>query len=156
WRERQWVQPEVFFRRALKERVGAFDERYRLAFDYDFWVRCFLAGAKVSRLSEPVVRFRRHADQKSTDYQGAVNEIMASLGEHLAAKPPIGNWRRRELGARLDYMRYQFIPLKERSSFAASLIQNPGWLLSGDVRRRLLASISWRRSGANPAVSKKD
>src|SRR4030095_11160950 len=49
WAQRQWVQPEVFFRRALKERVGAFDARYHLAFDFDFLVRCFRQGAHVSR-----------------------------------------------------------------------------------------------------------
>ena len=46
WRKRQWVQPEVFFRRSLWERAGAFDTRYQLAFDYDFWVRCFLASKR--------------------------------------------------------------------------------------------------------------
>jgi len=47
WNRRQWVQPEVFYRRSLWERVGGFDTQYHLAFDYDFWVRCFLAGARV-------------------------------------------------------------------------------------------------------------
>jgi glycosyltransferase involved in cell wall biosynthesis len=141
WGEHQWVQPEGFFRRPLKERVGAFDERYHLAFDYDFWVRCFLAGAKVARIPDPLVRFRRHAAQKSTQYEHAVNEIRAILGEHLAARPPIGAWRRAVLGAQLSYDRYQSSPPDRRPPFAATLRQNPGWLLSPAVRGRLAASL---------------
>jgi glycosyltransferase involved in cell wall biosynthesis len=137
WREKQWVQPEVFFRRSLKERVGLFDERYHLAFDYDFWVRCFLAGARVSRLDHPLVRFRRHANQKSVDTHRGDHEIRAILAEHLAANPPIGAWQRRVLSARLSYDRYQSAPAG-RSSFASAFLRNPSWLLSPEVRRRLL------------------
>lgn len=153
WGERQWVQPEVFFRRTLKERVGVFDERYHLAFDYDFWVRCFLAGAKVARLPQPLVRFRRHAAQKSTDYQRAVNEIMAIAGEHLAGNPPIGGRRCRELRAQLDYTLYQSIPIERRPGFAAALIRNPSWLLSADVRARIRGAFSRRRPGSAPSAA---
>lgn len=154
WGERQWVQPEVFFRRTLKERVGVFDERYHLAFDYDFWVRCFLAGAKVSRLDSPLVRFRRHAAQKSADFQRAVAEITNSMSGHLATNPPIGCWKVRELRARLDYTRYQNAPSSARPSFPAALIRNPGWLLSPDVRERLLVSLRPRPARSAPSVEK--
>ena len=62
WGKRQWVQPEVFFRRSLWERIGAFDEKYHLAFDFDYWVRCFRAGARVARVPTPLARFRLHGD----------------------------------------------------------------------------------------------
>jgi glycosyltransferase involved in cell wall biosynthesis len=142
WGERQWVQPEVFFRRTLKERVGTFDERYHLAFDYDFWVRCFLAGARVSRLQAPLVQFRRHAAQKSTEVDRANREIRAILREQLAAKPPIGQWRRRTLEAQVAYDTYQASPVAERPPFASALLRNPAWLLSPAVRARILASLS--------------
>src|SRR5687768_2813669 len=58
WRERQWVQPEVFFRRSLFERAGGFDTGWHLAFDYEFWVRCFLAGARVAHVPEIIAKFR--------------------------------------------------------------------------------------------------
>lgn len=142
WGERQWVQPEVFFRRSLKDRVGKWDERYHLAFDYDFWVRCFLAGAKVTRIPAPLVRFRRHAGQKSTATERAVDEIRAILGEHLAAHPPIGAWRRRSLTAQLAYDRYQSSPPATRPAFVGALLQNPAWLLAPPVRRRLRQSAA--------------
>ena len=156
WGGRQWVQPEVFFRRSLQDRVGAFDERYHLAFDYDFWVRCFLAGAEVSSLPAPLVRFRRHAAQKSIDYPRAVHEIMAIMGEHLAARPPLGIWKQRELRAQLAYTLYQSSPVGERRPFASALARNPAWLLSADVRRRILAAISRSRSiRAQPSLPKR-
>jgi glycosyltransferase involved in cell wall biosynthesis len=140
WGERQWVQPEVFFRRSLKERVGNFDERYHLAFDFDFWVRCFLAEAKVIRVPTSFVRFRRHAGQKSNAFERATNEIRSIVREHLGAKSSVGFWRRAELTAELDYDIYQSSPAETRPSFAAALASHPGWLLSPAVRNRLFAS----------------
>lgn len=137
WGERQWVQPEVFFRSSLKQRVGGYDPRYDLAFDYDFWVRCFLAGAKVTCVPDTFVRFRRHAGQKSVNTARANDEIRAILCEHLTSKPPIGAWRRLALSAALSYDRYQMSPPETRPSFASALLRNPGWLLSPHVRRRL-------------------
>lgn len=145
WRERQWIQPEVFFRRSLWQRVGAFDTRYHLAFDYDFWVRCFLAGAKVAELRRPLVKFRRHAGQKSADTEAAGREIRTILGRHLAARPPIGAWRRLTLGAQLSYDLYQSSLPDSRPSFAAALVHHPQWLLTTNVRQRLRESLFHHR-----------
>ena len=136
WGNRQWVQPEVFYRRALKDRVGAFDERYHLAFDYDFWVRCFRAGARVQRIREMLVRFRRHAAQKSVDADRANAEIRAILAENLADRPQIGAWTRARLRAELSYDIYQS-GKSPRPSFASALLRHPAWLLCAPVRRRL-------------------
>jgi len=148
WGGRQWVQPEVFFRRTLKERVGAFDERYHLAFDYDFWVRCFRTGARVTRLADTLVKFRRHAAQKSIDTERAVNEIRTVLAEHLAACPDISGWTRRRLSAELEYDIYQSgkIPgeSEARAPFAAALLQHPAWLLAAPARQRIIASFRKR------------
>jgi glycosyltransferase involved in cell wall biosynthesis len=150
WGNRQWVQPEVFYRRALKERVGAFDERYHLAFDYDFWVRCFRAGARVERLPETLVRFRRHDAQKSVDTARANDEIRTILARNLADHPPIGGWTRRRLRAGLDYDLYQ--SGDSRASFGASLLRHPSWLLSAAVRQRIVASFTRRLRPARPSA----
>jgi len=143
WRDRQWVQPEVFFRRSLKDRVGAFDERYHLAFDYDFWVRCFLADARVSRLEQPLVRFRRHAGQKSVDTTRGDHEIRAILAGNLV-DPRVPSALRRRLGAQLSYDRYQTGASADRGSFAWSLLRQPRWLTVPAVRQRLVASFFGR------------
>ena len=142
WGNRQWVQPEVFYRRALKDRAGAFDERYHLAFDYDFWVRCFRTGARVQRIPETLVRFRRHAAQKSVDADRANAEIRAILAENLADCPQIGAWTRSRLRAELAYDLYQSGQSARdgrRPSFPAALLRHPSWLLCAPVRRRVAA-----------------
>ena len=158
WRERQWVQPEVFYRRTLKERVGAFDERYNLAFDYDFWVRCFLAGARVARLPERLVRFRLHSGQKSAAAQKAADEIRTIVQRHLEKDPPIPAARRRLIEAQLGYDIYQLGQNvwagRPRPSFFSALLSHPQWLLAPAARKRATAAVArvllGRKKAATP------
>lgn len=148
WRERQWVQPEVFYRRSLFERVGRFDTRYQLAFDYDFWVRCFLAGARVAHVPYIFARFRRHPAQKSTAAERAADEIRAILQRHLP-NAPIRTWKRRALYAQLSYDAYQSGRRPgPRKPMMFELLRNPEWLLAPQVRARLQTACSRRILGA--------
>ena len=142
WGNRQWVQPEVFYRRALKDRVGTFDERYNLAFDYDFWVRCFRAGARVVRVPETFVRFRRHDAQKSIATSKANDEIRAILAENLASSPEISARALRRLRIELAYDLYQSASV--RPSFIAALMRHPSWLFCAPVRQRIVGSFTRR------------
>jgi hypothetical protein len=157
WRERQWVQPEVFYRRTLKEKVGVFDERYNLAFDYDFWVRCFLAGARVARLPERLVRFRLHAGQKSAAAQKAADEIRTIVQRHLERDPPIPAARRRLIEAQLGYDIYQLGQNvwagSPRPSFFAALLSHPQWLLAPAARKRATAAVGRLFLGRKKAVA---
>ncbi len=148
WKERQWVQPEVFYRRSLWERVGGFDTSYHLAFDYDFWVRCFLAGAKVAHIPRPLTQFRLHSAQKSTASRQAADEIRAIVQKHLAGKPEIDPVVNRRLRAELDYDLYQSGSADSDSStrqpFLTALLRNPSWLLCPPVRARILNSFRHR------------
>lgn len=144
WRERQWVQPEVFYRRSLWERVGGFDTSYHLAFDYDFWVRCFLSGARVAHVPFPLARFRLHDAQKSTAAGRAADEIRAIVRRHLpAARLPLP--RRWKLEARLAYDDYQSgrQPGPARS-LLAEVLRHPGWLFVPEVRARLQSACRRR------------
>jgi glycosyltransferase involved in cell wall biosynthesis len=148
WGQRQFVQPEVFFRRALWERVGAFDESYHLAFDYDYWVRCFRAGARVAKIPRPLVRFRLHDAQKSVASEEAANEIRMIVRKTLDTQPPIPHRLRRRLEAQLSYDLYQLgresWAGRPRPSFGAALLQHPGWIFSPEVRARLKAACQRR------------
>src|SRR3954452_22228885 len=57
--------PTVIFRRALLDQSGPLDEQWRDAADYDFYLRVF-AGRQVERIPEALVRFRFHADSKTS------------------------------------------------------------------------------------------
>jgi glycosyltransferase involved in cell wall biosynthesis len=147
WQRRQWVQPEVFFRRSLWERVGAFNESYDLAFDYDYWVRCFLAGAKVRRIPRVLAQFRIHDGQKSKRAQEAANEIRDIVHRTLALDPPIPEAVKRRISRTLSYDRYhnnQGDFQGARPSFGKSLLQHPEWLVVPAVQSRLVKSLTSR------------
>lgn len=141
WRQRQWVQPEVFFRRTLWEKVGGFDTSYHLAFDYDFWVRSFQAGARVAHLPATLSRFRLHPAQKSTAAKRAADEIRAIVGKHLPRSSGISAPHRRALAAQLSYDLYQSAPAG-RGSFLRELLRYPLWLLAPPARARVRSACA--------------
>ena len=143
WADRQWVQPEVFFRRTLWEKAGTFDTRWHLAFDYDFWVRCFRAGARVAHLSVPLTRFRRHAAQKSSAARQAADEIRAIVRENLDRGAGLPALRRWTLEAELSYDLYQDGKKgPARRSFPGEVLRHPHWLLAPPARARLRAACA--------------
>ncbi len=146
WRKRQWVQPEVFFRRSLWEKVNGFDTRWNLAFDYDFWVRCIIAGARTAHIPEVLARFRIHAAQKSSANEKVADEIRAIVSHHLDARAPIGLWKRLTLRAHLSYDIYQLgknLPTgRTPLGFSRALVFHPQWLLCHPVRKRIQAALA--------------
>ena len=137
---RQWVQPEVFFRRSLWEKAGPFSLEYDLAFDYAFWVQCMASGARVLRLPRPLARFRLHDQQKSSNAAKAASEMRKIVRKALALHPPISPGARARIIAQIDYDMYQLAPAP-KPSFAKALFRNPSWLRSPAVRQRLLGSL---------------
>ncbi len=146
WGRRQWVQPEVFFRRSLFEKVGEFDTGYHLAFDYDFWVRCFISGARVAHIPEFFADFRIHAGQKSSQAKLAAREIRSIVCRHLTADKLLSPWNRWSLLAQIEYDRYQLGETADshghRPSFARAFLRNPGWLLSASARSRMQSGLA--------------
>lgn len=146
WGRCQWVQPEVFFRRSLWAKVGGFQNRWHLAFDYDFWVRCFLAGARAAHVPGVVARFRIHAAQKSSAAERAADDIRGIVTEHLDARAPIPAADASRIRAQLSYDLYQLgrttPPGTERTPFPRALLRNPRWLRSPAVRSRIQSSLA--------------
>jgi glycosyltransferase involved in cell wall biosynthesis len=147
WRGRQWVQPEVFWRRRVWEKVGHLNEAYDLAFDYEYWLRCFQAGVRVKKLPRVLAQFRRHAAQKSQRSKQAADEIRDAVSKALASKPPIGLWERFRLTSLLSYDKYQSVPDNEgdaRPAFLWTLVSNPAWFTIPEVRERIWKSCMAR------------
>lgn len=146
WGRKQWVQPEVFFRRSLFEKVGEFDTGYHLAFDFDFWVRCFLKGARVAHIPDFCAEFRIHARQKSSQAKLAAREIRSIVTRHLDAGAPVSPWFRWGLRAQIAYDRYQLGETADahgnRPSFLQGLLRNPAWLLSPAARSRTQSGLA--------------
>jgi hypothetical protein len=143
WRKKNWVQPEVFWRRSLWDRVGNLNEKYNWAFDYEYWVRCFQHGVAVKRIPQVLAKFRRHDAQKSTQAAKAAAEIRAILADALAASPRIGLRKRIGLRNLLDYDYYQSGQASvdgKRPPFWRMLTSHPQWLALPGVRSRILQS----------------
>ena len=53
-----WIpHPSTVTRRNLYEKYGYFDKSYKIAMDYEFWIRCFAGDAVVDLVSIPVSKF---------------------------------------------------------------------------------------------------
>jgi glycosyltransferase involved in cell wall biosynthesis len=145
WNRKQWAQPEVFFRRSLYEAVGGFDENFTLAFDFDFWIRILRLRPLVISVPQTLVRFRRHDQQRSTDFERANSEIhRAVIRELNDPSCPLDPGFRRRLGTRLGYDLYhrksELSPHRDLS-FGRALMHSPGWLLLPEVRDRILGTV---------------
>lgn len=168
WNGRNFVQPEVFWTRRIMERVGPFREDLHYAMDYDYWVRCFLAGAKAVRIDADLAAFRLWEGQKSRASDRAAAELRQVVREHLEdPSTPIAPAVRRRLSARLAYDE-EFLPLVARSVEAGEgrlrrwarvgrlLIRRPGLATSRPFWARLgavtgLGALSRRRAAAGTA-----
>lgn len=62
------------WRRSLHERVGYFDERYRLANDYDLFLRFAQAGARMVHIPKVLYSVRWHGPDRKTGLHAPENE----------------------------------------------------------------------------------
>ena len=70
--------------RSLYATLGGFDTQYRLAADFDFWVRAFAAGATFHYYDELVASWRIHAEQASSNRAAAHREA-----QRISATVPV-------------------------------------------------------------------
>lgn len=148
WNKKQWVQPEVFFRRYLYDAVGGFDESFSLAFDFDFWVRILRLRPRVVSVPQTLVRFRRHDQQRSNDFNRANDEIRRAVLRQLNDPAcPLDSRFRAQLNRKLQYDLYHcrspLSPLCDLS-FGKALLRSPGWLILPEVRGRLVRAAQNR------------
>lgn len=74
--------PATFVRRAVFQRFGGFRTDYRLAMDYEYWLR-IAPHTRVSHLDEALAAFRVHAGSVSTrQVREAFDEDMRARLEH--------------------------------------------------------------------------
>jgi len=65
-------QPATFWRRSLHERFGYFSTEFDHAFDYEFWLRLMIGGAKFFHVEEEWARARDHEATKSRRLRGEI------------------------------------------------------------------------------------
>jgi glycosyltransferase involved in cell wall biosynthesis len=73
------------FRRAVVDRIGGFDERFRTNEDYDFWIRAASAGFRFIRNPRPLGFYRRHENSLSANDVRMLSGILCVFRKALEA-----------------------------------------------------------------------
>jgi glycosyltransferase involved in cell wall biosynthesis len=128
------MQPAVFFRRSLYERLGGFDSSMRYVADLDYWLRASAAGAGVAHVDEVIAVERIHAGRLSSTQEGAMaaeNAVMRAghAGDRggpegrARAKARDSAWQRRLFRRFLvaSFVRYLPLPLSLRGPWSRFL-----------------------------------
>ena len=55
------------WKKSLHDRYGYFDEKYLTAADGDLWLRCAVAGCKISMINHPVGLYYENPNGRSTN-----------------------------------------------------------------------------------------
>jgi glycosyltransferase involved in cell wall biosynthesis len=76
------MQPAVFWRRGLYERLGGFDSAMRYVADLDYWLRAAAAGAGIAHVDEVLAVERIHAGRLSS----AQKDAMAAEDQAMRAR----------------------------------------------------------------------
>jgi glycosyltransferase involved in cell wall biosynthesis len=82
-----FIQPPMFWTRALWERTGGLDERYHYVMDLEWCNRALAAGATVETGDQLLARFALHPGSKSQDQMERMHREEATMYLRLARTP---------------------------------------------------------------------
>ncbi|MES1166795.1 MAG: hypothetical protein ABUL68_02235, partial [Pseudomonadota bacterium] len=102
------AQPGTVIRRSVWEKLGGFDETYRVAGDLDFFVRAILAGARFEFAGARVAAFRLSAGQLSKrreEVEAETRRALAPLAFAPRSLAALGRFRLGNLGVYLERVR---------------------------------------------------
>ena len=130
------MQPAVFWRRRLFERIGGFDVGMRYAADLDYWLRAAGAGARIAHVNEVLAVERNHEGRLSVAQSlAASDEGQVMRARHAgAAGGPEG--RQRAMAREVRWQRW--IWLRFLTAFALRPLPGPWgrFFRDGDVKVR--------------------
>lgn len=74
----------TFIKRSLFEKIGLYNETYKIAGDYEFWIRCFLQPQTTSKsYSIPIAIFKLNGISQRSDWGKEHRQIEQELLPHL-------------------------------------------------------------------------
>ena len=74
----------TFIKRSLFEKIGLYNETYKIAGDYEFWIRCFLQPQTTSKsYSIPIAIFKLNGISQKSDWGKEHRQIEQELLPHL-------------------------------------------------------------------------
>lgn len=78
------LQPALFMRRSLFEKVGELRKDLHYSMDYEYWIRCLKEGAKFAFLDDDLAVARYHPDNKTFGMRGkSYAEVCDMMKEHF-------------------------------------------------------------------------
>lgn len=78
------LQPALFMRRSVVERVGPLRNDRHFCMDYEYWIRCVKAGMKFAFVDEDFAKARYHNNNKTYGMRGkSYAEVCDMMKEHF-------------------------------------------------------------------------
>lgn len=79
------MQPALFMRRSVVERVGPLRNDLHYSMDYEYWIRCVKAGIRFAFIDHDLAVARYHIDNKTYGQRGnSYTEVCRVMKEHFA------------------------------------------------------------------------
>ena len=158
WKGRNFVQPEVFWRKRIGDQVGRFQEELFWVMDYEYWLRILRAGGRVGFVDTELAAFRLQPNQKSTEPARTAHELLQVVRPYIFSRDHLvsrskrvelkGKWnfdakfrKEVELSLRQKEKRWQRLLRLARFS-----ILHPDIVASRQFRERLSGLLSIRRA----------
>jgi len=86
WKQRNFVQPEVFWTIRIAGKVGPFREDLHWVMDYDYWLRIMHAGGQVGFIDAELATFRVQPAQKSTQPERTAAELREVVRPYIFSR----------------------------------------------------------------------
>lgn len=164
WKERNFVQPEVFWTKRICDKVGPFREDLYWVMDYEYWLRILEAGGRVGFIDAEIAAFRLQPNQKSTQPERVAEELLQVVRPYIfRGDRSISLRKRTELkGKWLFHTKFlkevdHSLQRKEKRwrrllRLAGLSIRNPHILTTRAFREKLLASLLAPKLGHGPSL----
>jgi glycosyltransferase involved in cell wall biosynthesis len=93
------AQPSTFFRATVFQDIGYFDPALHYCFDYEFWLRAYLAGKPMTSQPQQLSRFRLHNSSKTVNAysQGKFDREFVAIYQSALDSPTLSPALRRGL-----------------------------------------------------------
>lgn len=150
------MQPAVFVRRRLLDRIGGFDAGMRYVADLDAWLRASAAGARIAHVDEVLAVERIHAARLSSARASVMAEENRAMRARHTGTPDPAPGRARAVRAHRAWLRWKWLRFLVAATFRPKRGPWSRFLREGGVtvnsRRIVSGQLPGRSSRLQKAV----
>ena len=63
------IDPASMFRRDIFEKLGGYDDKWKLVPDFNLWIRAILEGYEFANIGDFLTHYRKHKNSNTTKYK---------------------------------------------------------------------------------------